>query len=49
MHCVSTYPMEVENANLSTIQALKQMFNCDVGYSGHELTRCILCSFNDGN
>ena len=36
MHCVSTYPMEVENANLSTIQALKQMFNCDVGYSGHE-------------
>tara|TARA_B100000989_G_C19492066_1_gene450266 strand:- start:527 stop:1387 length:861 start_codon:yes stop_codon:yes gene_type:complete len=36
MHCVSTYPMEVENANLSTIKALKQMFNCDVGYSGHE-------------
>jgi N-acetylneuraminate synthase len=36
MHCVSTYPMEVEHANLSTISALKDMFDCDVGYSGHE-------------
>ena len=36
MHCVSTYPMKPEDANLSTIQELKKMFNCDVGYSGHE-------------
>ena len=37
MHCVSTYPMKEEDANLLTINALKKMFNCDVGYSGHEV------------
>jgi N-acetylneuraminate synthase len=36
MHCVSTYPMKPEDANLNTILALKEKFNCDVGYSGHE-------------
>lgn len=36
MHCVSTYPMKVEDANLITINALKKRYNCDVGYSGHE-------------
>lgn len=36
MHCVSTYPMNYELANLRTINALKREFNCDVGYSGHE-------------
>ncbi len=36
MHCVSTYPMKTEDANLVTIMALKQEFNCKVGYSGHE-------------
>ncbi len=36
MHCVSTYPMKVEDANLATINDLKKKFNCDVGYSGHE-------------
>ena len=36
MHCVSTYPMRPEDANLSTISELKKIFNCDVGYSGHE-------------
>ena len=36
MHCVSTYPMKDEDANLLTINALKREFNCDVGYSGHE-------------
>lgn len=36
MHCVSTYPMNPEDANLKTINALKKMFNCKVGYSGHE-------------
>ena len=36
MHCVSTYPMKPEHANLVTINALKKMFNCNVGYSGHE-------------
>jgi N-acetylneuraminate synthase len=37
MHCVSTYPMEVEDANLNTINALKTFFKCPVGYSGHEI------------
>ena len=36
MHCVSTYPMKVEYANLLTIQDLKNKFKCKVGYSGHE-------------
>ena len=37
MHCVSTYPMANEDANLMRIQSLKKNFNCDVGYSGHEV------------
>ncbi|MDA8858706.1 N-acetylneuraminate synthase family protein [Candidatus Pelagibacter sp.] len=36
MHCVSTYPMKDEDANLRTIFTLKEKFKCDVGYSGHE-------------
>jgi len=36
MHCVSTYPMKIENANLKKINGLRKMFGCDVGYSGHE-------------
>tara|TARA_B110000027_G_scaffold78514_1_gene83543 strand:+ start:1239 stop:2081 length:843 start_codon:yes stop_codon:yes gene_type:complete len=36
MHCVSTYPMKVEDANLLTINELKKEYNCNVGYSGHE-------------
>ena len=36
MHCVSTYPMRIEDANLITINQLKKEYNCKVGYSGHE-------------
>ena len=36
MHCVSTYPMAPEEANLETINALKKTYKFDVGYSGHE-------------
>ncbi len=36
MHCISTYPMKVEDANLLTINALKNKYKCNVGYSGHE-------------
>ena len=36
MHCVSTYPMKIEDANLSTIVQLKEKYACNVGYSGHE-------------
>ena len=37
MHCVSTYPINDEDANLNVIQALRDKFKCDVGYSGHEV------------
>jgi len=36
MHCVSTYPMDEEEANLNCIPMLRERFGCDVGYSGHE-------------
>jgi N-acetylneuraminate synthase len=36
MHTVSTYPMKDEDANLRVIQTLREKFDCDVGYSGHE-------------
>jgi N-acetylneuraminate synthase len=36
MHCVSTYPMKVDDANLLRIKTLQDKFKCDVGYSGHE-------------
>ena len=36
MHTVSTYPMKSEDANLKMIQTLKDRYDCNVGYSGHE-------------
>ncbi len=37
MHCISTYPMVDEEANLNCIQTLKDRYSCKVGYSGHEV------------
>jgi N-acetylneuraminate synthase len=37
MHTVSTYPMKDEDANLNMINTLKKKFDCNVGYSGHEV------------
>ena len=37
MHCISTYPMNVEDANLATIKKLKEKYKCKIGYSGHEI------------
>jgi N-acetylneuraminate synthase len=37
MHTVSTYPMKDVNANLNMIKTLRDRFNCNVGYSGHEV------------
>ena len=37
MHCISTYPMVDEEANLNCIKTLRERYNCDVGYSGHEV------------
>ena len=36
MHTVSTYPMDDCDANLNLIQALRDRYKCNVGYSGHE-------------
>ncbi len=36
MHTKSTYPMEDEDANLNCIKTLRERYNCNVGYSGHE-------------
>jgi len=37
MHCRSTYPMPVIDANLSIMNTLRKKYNCLVGYSGHEV------------
>lgn len=37
MHTVSTYPMKDEDANLKMIHSLRKRYQCDVGYSGHEV------------
>ena len=41
MHCVSTYPMDPQDANLKCISWLRDKFNCNVGYSGHETNLAI--------
>ena len=37
MHCVSTYPLRDEDANLNMINTIRERYGCDVGYSGHEV------------
>jgi N-acetylneuraminate synthase len=37
MHCVSTYPMTDEDANLNRIKTIRERYGCNVGYSGHEI------------
>ena len=37
MYTVSTYPMKDENANLRMINTLRKKYQCNVGYSGHEV------------
>ena len=44
MHCNSSYPMAPEEANLNTIDTLRKKFNCDVGYSGHEVGIIVTCA-----
>jgi N-acetylneuraminate synthase len=36
LHCNSTYPAPLNELSLSTITTLKNKYNCEVGYSGHE-------------
>jgi N-acetylneuraminate synthase len=37
MHCNSAYPADDKELNLYMIHILKSLFNCRVGYSGHEV------------
>ena len=37
MHCISTYPMNDEDANLNRIKVLRDRYQCSAGYSGHEI------------
>ena len=43
MHSHSAYPMPEKEANLRVIPFLKKKFNCDVGYSGHEVGSYDVC------
>ena len=43
MHTNSSYPMKYEEANLNCIKTLKEEFNCNVGYSGHEVGASLVC------
>jgi N-acetylneuraminate synthase len=36
LHCNSSYPAPIEELNLSAINTLRNRYNCEVGYSGHE-------------
>jgi N-acetylneuraminate synthase len=36
MHCVSTYPTPESDLNLNQIEMLRERYNVNVGYSGHE-------------
>ena len=37
LHCVTSYPVQPQEANLSAITDLKNNFNCTIGYSDHTL------------
>ncbi len=43
MHSHSSYPMDLEEANLKVIQTLKKKFKTKVGYSGHETAGYLVC------
>jgi N-acetylneuraminate synthase len=37
MHCTSSYPCPVSELNLKMIDSLRQLYDCPIGYSGHEV------------
>jgi len=38
MHCCATYPSNIEDLNLGCIDTLRSIYECEVGYSGHEIS-----------
>ncbi len=48
MHCVSTYPTNIEDSNLKMIETLRNEFKCNIGFSSHESGRAVstaACAF----
>ena len=48
MHCVSTYPTDIEDSNLKMIETLRNEFKCNIGFSSHESGRAVstaACAF----
>ena len=43
MHTNCSYPMKLEEANVLCIETLRNEFQCNVGYSGHEDSSYIVC------
>ena len=43
LHTNSSYPMNIEEANLNCICTLEDEFSCNVGYSGHESGASLIC------
>jgi len=41
MHCNSAYPSKNSDANLAVMSTLRNKFQCDVGYSSHEVGRLV--------
>ena len=37
LHCISSYPAPIEQANINTMLKLKKVFNVQVGLSDHTL------------
>ncbi len=37
LHCNSSYPASEKELNLNVIKTLRKIFNCPIGYSGHEV------------
>ena len=44
MHCNSSYPMSVDDANLRVMHTLRNRYKCNVGYSGHESGVIVSCA-----
>ena len=42
MHCVSNYPVKVDNVNLRKIETLRKMFKTEVGFSDHTVNPNII-------
>ena len=36
MHCISNYPLSLQNARLGYISHLRRPWNCEMGYSSHD-------------